>query len=55
MRFPILKASFPCSSKTRRLPLSRWSVEPNALEEVKRHDDIDFKGFGQPNPQTREG
>ena len=30
-------------------------VEPNALEEVKRHDDIDFKGFGQPNPQTREG
>lgn len=31
-------------------------VEPNALEEVKRHDDIDFKGFGAPQPSdSREG
>jgi len=30
-------------------------VEPNALEEVKRHDDIDFKGFGSPNAPTTEG
>ena len=30
-------------------------VEPNALEEVKRHDDVDFKGFGQPNVPTTEG
>ncbi len=30
-------------------------VEPNALEEVKRHDDIDFKGFGSPVGKTEEG
>jgi formate dehydrogenase subunit gamma len=30
-------------------------VEPNALEEVKRHDDIDFKGFGSPSAPTTEG
>ena len=31
-------------------------VEPNALEEVKRHDDIDFKGFGSPqSSDSREG
>ncbi len=30
-------------------------VEPNALEEVKRHDDIDFKGFGSPGAKTGEG
>ncbi len=30
-------------------------VEPNALEEVKRHDDIDFKGFGSPAAKTDEG
>jgi formate dehydrogenase subunit gamma len=27
-------------------------VEPNALEEVKRHDNIDFKGFGSPGTST---
>lgn len=26
-------------------------VEENALEEVKRHDDIDFRGFGAPLPK----
>jgi formate dehydrogenase subunit gamma len=30
-------------------------VEPNALEEVKRHDDIDFKGFGAPTADSKEG
>lgn len=30
-------------------------VEPNALEEVKRHDDIDFEGFGSPGGKTEEG
>ena len=30
-------------------------LEPNALEEVKRHDDIDFKGFGSPSRKTEEG
>jgi formate dehydrogenase subunit gamma len=27
-------------------------IEPNALEEVKRHDDIDFRGFGAPAAKT---
>ena len=30
-------------------------VEPNALEEVKRHDNIDFKGFGSPGTKAAEG
>jgi len=30
-------------------------VEPNALEEVKRHDNIDFKGFGAPGRKAAEG
>jgi formate dehydrogenase subunit gamma len=30
-------------------------VAPNALEEVKRHDDIDFKGFGSPGARADEG
>lgn len=30
-------------------------VEPNALEEVKRHDTIDFKGFGSPGRKAVEG
>ena len=30
-------------------------VEPNALEEIKRHDDIDFKGFGSPGSKASEG
>jgi formate dehydrogenase subunit gamma len=30
-------------------------VEPNALEEVRRHDDVDFKGFGAPGAPTTEG
>ena len=30
-------------------------VEPNALEEVKRHDNIDFKGFGSPGTKAVEG
>ncbi|HEY5789921.1 MAG TPA: formate dehydrogenase subunit gamma, partial [Gammaproteobacteria bacterium] len=31
-------------------------VEENALEEVRRHDDIDFKGFGSPGAaNVREG
>jgi len=30
-------------------------VEPNALEEVKRHDDVDFRGFGSPGRKTEEG
>ncbi len=30
-------------------------VAPNALEEVKRHDDIDFKGFGSPGAKQKEG
>jgi len=29
-------------------------VEPNALEEIKRHDDIDFKGFGSPSSKASE-
>lgn len=29
-------------------------VEPNALEEIKRHDDIDFKGFGSPGSKASE-
>ena len=27
-------------------------IEPNALEEVKRHDHIDFRGFGAPTAKT---
>ncbi|MBP2648465.1 MAG: formate dehydrogenase subunit gamma [Gemmatimonadetes bacterium] len=30
-------------------------VEPNALEEVKRHDNIDFKGFGSPGTKAVQG
>lgn len=30
-------------------------VQPNALEEIKRHDDIDFKGFGSPGVKADEG
>ncbi len=30
-------------------------VQPNALEEVRRHDDIDFKGFGSPGVKADEG
>ena len=30
-------------------------VEPNALEEVKRHDNIDFKGFVSPGSRTEDG
>jgi formate dehydrogenase subunit gamma len=30
-------------------------VEPNALEEVRRHDSIDFKGFASPGSNTAEG
>jgi len=30
-------------------------VEPNALEEVKRHDHIDFKGFGSPGTRIEKG
>jgi len=30
-------------------------VAPNALEEVKRHDNIDFKGFGSPGTKAAEG
>jgi formate dehydrogenase subunit gamma len=30
-------------------------VEPNALEEVKRHDDVDFRGFGSPGVKAKEG
>jgi len=29
-------------------------VPENALEEVKRHDDIDFRGFGSPLPEVSE-
>ena len=25
-------------------------VSPNTMEEVKRHDDRDFRGYGQPAP-----
>ena len=30
-------------------------VEPNALEEVKRHDDVDFRGFGSPGVKQERG
>lgn len=30
-------------------------VAPNALEEVKRHDDRDFRGFGSPGAKAEEG
>jgi len=30
-------------------------VAPNALEEVRRHDHIDFRGFGSPGVKTEEG
>jgi len=30
-------------------------VEPNAHEEVRRHDDIDFKGFAKPGADPEEG
>ena len=29
-------------------------VPENALEEVRRHDDIDFRGFGSPLPKARD-
>jgi len=29
-------------------------VAPNALEEVRRHDDVDFKGFGSPGSKVEE-
>jgi formate dehydrogenase subunit gamma len=30
-------------------------VAPNALEEVKRHDDADFRGFSAPTPKLEKG
>ncbi len=30
------------------------NVEPNALEEVKRHDNIDFRGFGSPGTPSAD-
>jgi formate dehydrogenase subunit gamma len=29
-------------------------VAPNALEEVRHHDDVDFRGFGSPGPKLDE-